>query len=161
MPTSRKVANWLFVKLANVLFGTHYTDITYGYNAVWREHVHTLAPEVDGWAHEIVGSIRAARNGLRVVEVACLERPRIAGEAKLRALQAGWVILVAILQEPFKNPARSCELSDLQVLLPESTPLLEAANSARSDITRAKTNLMERPATSPRQPGGLRSPDLF
>ena len=42
---------------------------------------------------EIVSNIRAARAGLRVVEVASFENKRIAGEAKLRALSAGWVIL--------------------------------------------------------------------
>ena len=48
------------VRLTNVLFGTRYTDITYGYNAVWRDKSGALAVEIDGWAMEIVGSIRAA-----------------------------------------------------------------------------------------------------
>lgn len=103
MPPSRRLVNWLFVKLANVLFGARYTDITYGYNALWREHAPLLAPELDGWEHEIIGNIRATRAGLRVVEVACLERPRVAGEAKLRAFPAGWAILSAMLREPFRT----------------------------------------------------------
>jgi hypothetical protein len=98
----RRLGNWGFVKLANVLFGTRFTDITYGYNAIWRHHRHKLAPEIDGWAHEIVGNVRAARNGLRVVEVASRESPRVAGTAKLRTFPAGWTILKAIVAERFR-----------------------------------------------------------
>jgi len=99
----RRLGNWGFVKLANLLFGTHFSDITYGYNAVWRQHRDKLAPEIDGWAHEIVGNIRAVRHGLRVVEVASSESPRLAGEAKLRTFPAGWTILKAIVAERFRR----------------------------------------------------------
>jgi glycosyltransferase involved in cell wall biosynthesis len=98
----RRLGNWSFVSLANVLFGSRFSDITYGYNAVWRRHHHLLAPEIDGWAHEIVGNIRAYRRGLRVVEVASREAPRVAGEAKLRTFSAGWTILKAIVGEFFR-----------------------------------------------------------
>ena len=97
----RRLGNWSFVALANVLFGSQFTDITYGYNAVWRRHHDLLAPEIDGWAHEIVANIRAYRRGLRVVEVASIEAPRVAGEAKLRTFSAGWTILKAIVGEFF------------------------------------------------------------
>lgn len=127
MPVSRKVVNYLLVKLVNILFGAHFTDITYGYNAVWREHAHALAPEIDGWAHEIIGSIRAVRNGLRVVEVASLERARIGGQAKLKAFPAGWSILAAILCEPFRKPTSMTQKNDLQSFLPHSAPWLEMA----------------------------------
>jgi glycosyltransferase involved in cell wall biosynthesis len=98
----RRLGNWSFVALANLLFGSRFSDITYGYNAVWRRHHHLLAPEIDGWAHEIVGNIRAFRRGLRVVEVASKEAPRIAGEAKLQTFSAGWTILKAIVGEFFR-----------------------------------------------------------
>ena len=99
MPWLRRLGNKFFVTLANVLFGTRFSDITYGYNAFWTQHQHALAPEIDGWANEIVGNIRACRSGLRVVEVASFERPRIAGEAKLQTWSAGWTILKAVLKE--------------------------------------------------------------
>jgi len=99
MPWVRRLGNRLLVMLANLLFGTHYTDITYGYNASWRRHLDALALEMDGWACEIIGNIRAARQGLHVVEVASFEHRRIAGEAKLDALKAGWTILIAIIRE--------------------------------------------------------------
>jgi glycosyltransferase involved in cell wall biosynthesis len=99
----RRLGNRTFVTLANVLFGSKFTDITYGYNAVWKRHHRLLAPEIDGWAHEIVANIRAHRRGLRVVEVASVEAPRIAGEAKLQTFSAGWTILKAIVGEWFKQ----------------------------------------------------------
>ncbi len=108
MPRHRQLANALLVTLANVLFRTHFTDITYGYNAVWNCRRNALALEIDNWAHEIVSNIRVARSGLRVVEVACFEHRRIAGEAKLQAFPAGWQILKAILGErlrPLKEEA--------------------------------------------------------
>lgn len=98
----RRFGNWCFVALANGLFGSRFTDITYGYNAVWRRHHRLLAPEIDGWAHEIIANIRAFRRGLRVVEVASWEAPRVAGEAKLRTFSAGWTILKAIVGEWFR-----------------------------------------------------------
>jgi len=99
MPFYRQLGNWGLTQLVNVLFRTRYTDITYGYNATWRKHVSSLALEINGWACEIVSNIRVARDGLRVVEIASFEHNRIAGEAKLATLSAGWAILKAILRE--------------------------------------------------------------
>jgi glycosyltransferase involved in cell wall biosynthesis len=99
----RRLGNWGFVTIANMLFGSRFSDITYGYNAMWRNHHTLLAPEIDGWAHEIVGNIRAHRRGLRIVEVPSFEAPRVAGEAKLRTFSAGWTILKAIIGERFRS----------------------------------------------------------
>lgn len=102
MTRLRSFGNRAFVVLTNVLFGTRFSDITYGYNAIWRHHSDKLAPEIDGWAHEIVGNIRAHRNGLRVVEVASMEVERVGGVPKLRTFSAGWTILKAIVAERFR-----------------------------------------------------------
>jgi glycosyltransferase involved in cell wall biosynthesis len=119
MPWIRRFANKGLTMLANVIAGTHYTDITYGYNATWRRHAHALGLDVDGWANEIVTNLRAARNGLRVVEVASFEHERIAGEAKLMAFSAGWTILKAMLREPFRPRRRRAEQErvDLESIL--------------------------------------------
>ena len=100
MPVYRQIGNWGLVIATNVLFGTRYTDITYGYNALWRKHADALANEIDGWANEIISNIRVARHGLKVVEVPSFEEPRIAGEAKLQGVfRIGWRILRAIIAE--------------------------------------------------------------
>jgi glycosyltransferase involved in cell wall biosynthesis len=103
MPLIRKLANGPLTTLANLITGAHYTDITYGYNATWRKHAGALGLDINGWANEIITNLRAARNGLRVVEVASYEHDRIAGQAKLVALPAGWTILKAMLREPFRK----------------------------------------------------------
>ncbi|CAN5555995.1 hypothetical protein BH20CHL6_BH20CHL6_06770 [soil metagenome] len=122
MPFIRRLGNKALVTLANVLFRMHFSDITYGYNAVWRKHQDALALEIDGWAHEIVGNIRAVRSGLRVVEVASFETPRIAGEAKLQAFSAGWTILRAILSERLR-PATPAVGSSRPAWLATEAPL--------------------------------------
>lgn len=99
MPLHRKIGNGAFVKLTNLLFGTRFTDITYGYNATWRKNSQYLALDIDGWANEIITNIRVARSGLRVVEIPCVEHQRIAGQAKLSTWSAGWTILKAICSE--------------------------------------------------------------
>jgi len=99
MPFHRRVGNWLFVLAARVLFGTHFTDITYGYNAVRRDKRAAMALEIDGLAQEIVTNIRMVRYGMRVEELPAFEPKRIAGEAKLQTWSAGWTILRAILSE--------------------------------------------------------------
>jgi glycosyltransferase involved in cell wall biosynthesis len=95
----RRFGNWGFAVLANVLFRTRFSDLTYGYNAVWARHKHALATEIDGWANEIITNIRVATCGLKVVEVASFEHARVAGQAKLRLLPAAAVILTAIVGE--------------------------------------------------------------
>jgi hypothetical protein len=106
MPHYRKLGNEALVQLTNVLFRTHFTDITYGYNATWRYCVPFLALEIDDWANEIINNIRAVESGLRVVEVPCFEHKRVSGDAKLRAFGAGQQILKAILSERFLQRRR-------------------------------------------------------
>ncbi len=106
MPRYRQLGNWGLVFLTNVLFGTRYTDITYGYNAFWKRHAGALALEIDGWPNEIISNIRVARHGLRVQEVPSFEHPRLAGEAKLQGVfGVGWQIGREILRERCR-PAR-------------------------------------------------------
>lgn len=99
MPFHRRMGNWLFVQVARLLYGTHFTDITYGYNAVRRNRRGAMALEIDGWAQEIITNIRMVRYGMRVEEVPAFEPQRIAGVAKLGTWSAGWAILRAILAE--------------------------------------------------------------
>jgi hypothetical protein len=99
MPFHRRVGNWAFVQLSRFLFGTQFTDITYGYNAVRRDNREAMALEIDGWAQEIVTNLRMVRYGMRVEEIAAFEHRRIAGAAKLRTWSAGWAILCAMVAE--------------------------------------------------------------
>ncbi len=61
----------------NLLFGTSYTDLCYGYNAFWRRCLPQLHVTCDGFEVETVINVRAAKAGLRVAEVPSFEFDRI------------------------------------------------------------------------------------
>lgn len=95
----RKAGNWVLNALVNRLYGTRYTDLCYGFNAFWREHLPVLNVDCDGFEVETLLNIRATKGGLRISEVPSFERERIAGESKLSAPRDGVRILRTILRE--------------------------------------------------------------
>jgi hypothetical protein len=95
----RRLGNRALNRLVNVLFGTSYTDLCYGYNAFWRHCLPQLRLDCDGFEVETLMNIRLAKAGLPVVEVPSFEAPRISGESKLNAGRDGWRVLRTILGE--------------------------------------------------------------
>lgn len=95
----RSAGNRLFCWLVNRLYKTSYTDLCYGYNAFWRGALPALAVDCGGFEVETVLNVRAAKAGLRVVEVPSVEHPRIHGESKLHPFRDGLRVLRAILRE--------------------------------------------------------------
>lgn len=95
----RSAGNWCLTAVARWLYGTDWTDITYGFNVYWRRIMVDTSQLSDGFSFEIQAAVRAARGGLAVAEVACFERPRVAGVSKLHAIRDGWAILMVILGE--------------------------------------------------------------
>lgn len=83
----------------NLLFGTRYTDLCYGYSAFWRRCLSQLQVTCDGFEIETVINVRAARAGLQVIEVPSYERDRIHGLSNLNAWRDGRRVLSAILTE--------------------------------------------------------------
>ena len=99
MPLYRKLGNWGFVALVRFLFGGHFTDLCYGYNAFWTRALPQLRLDGDGFEIETVMNIRALRAGLRVVEVPSFEHPRVFGVSHLHTFRDGWRVLRAIFRE--------------------------------------------------------------
>lgn len=109
----RKLGNDGLNLVVNVLFGTRFTDLCYGYNAFWRRVVPslqlpatTLPRPVDGgklWGDgfeiETMINIRAAVDGMRVGEVASVEHARIHGETNLNTFRDGFRVLRTIFSE--------------------------------------------------------------
>ena len=95
----RRMGNRGLTHLANVLHGTHYSDLCYGYNAFWRACLPQLNVDIDGFEVETLLNLRAAKSGLRVVEVASFELSRIHGRSNLRTFKDGWRVLGTILRE--------------------------------------------------------------
>lgn len=95
----RSTGNKALSAVVNVLFGTRYSDLCYGYNAFWRRHGETLAGEADGFEIETLMNIRAAQAGLRITEVPSVEHDRIHGTSNLRPFRDGLRIARLIIRE--------------------------------------------------------------
>jgi glycosyltransferase involved in cell wall biosynthesis len=95
----RSLGNTVLTTLTNLLYGTRYTDLCYGYNAFWARHLDALALDCDGFEVETLMNIRAAQAGLVIHEIPSHERCRIHGTSNLHAVRDGWRVLKTILRE--------------------------------------------------------------
>ena len=111
MPLIRRLGNFGFVMLVRCLFGGHYTDLCYGYNAMWRRVIPDLRLDADGFEIETQMNVRALAAGLKVVEVPSFESDRLHGDAKLQVIRDGLRIVKTIFIEFFT------QFSPLQVLI--------------------------------------------
>ncbi|WP_327090113.1 glycosyltransferase family 2 protein [Nonomuraea sp. NBC_01738] len=102
---SRRFGNKVLTGLVNVMYGTQYTDLCYGYNAFWARHLDVLDLDCDGFEVETLMNVRAAKAGLKIHEVPSHERNRIHGESNLRAIRDGMRVLKTILREWRRQPA--------------------------------------------------------
>jgi glycosyltransferase involved in cell wall biosynthesis len=113
----RRLGNWGLNLLTNLLLGTRYTDLCYGYNAFRREVLGVLilpSPDLplhadgrmlwgDGFEIETILNCQIAAAGLDVVEVPSIELPRIHGTSNLNAVTDGLRVLRTILRERFRR----------------------------------------------------------
>nr|MDT0656465.1 glycosyltransferase family 2 protein [Micromonospora sp. DSM 115978] len=109
----RRLGNEGLNGIVNVLFGTSYTDLCYGYNAFWRRLLPALdLPDParprpadggklwgDGFEIETLINIRVAAHGYRIREVASVEHARIHGDSNLNTVRDGTRVLRTILSE--------------------------------------------------------------
>lgn len=95
----RSLGNKALTVLTNMMYGTRYTDLCYGYNAFWSRHLDAMALDCDGFEIETLMNIRAAHAGLTIAEVPSHERLRIHGESNLHAVRDGWRVLKTIMRE--------------------------------------------------------------
>jgi glycosyltransferase involved in cell wall biosynthesis len=97
----RRYGNGGLTALVNLLYGTRYTDLCYGYNAFWRHCLPYLEVDCDGFEVETLINIRCAKARLRVVEVPSYEEQRIHGKSNLRPFRDGWRVQRTIMKERF------------------------------------------------------------
>lgn len=117
----RRAGNRALNGLVNALFGTRFSDLCYGFNAVRRDHLAVLelpptnAPALpggrkiwgDGFEIETLMNLRIATAGLRITEVPSAERRRMYGSSNLNAVTDGLRVLRTILHERFRRPVRA------------------------------------------------------
>ena len=102
----RRVGNWLFVRLANWLYGTAYTDLCYGYNAFWADVQRWLRIEDEGFEVEALINAQIAKAGLRAREVPSFEHRRLHGVSNLRPVRDGLRILSILITERLRSTPR-------------------------------------------------------
>ena len=102
----RRAGNRLFCALANLLYGTRYTDLCYGYLAFRAQALAELDVQCEGFEVEALISVQIAKHGLRWTEVPSFEEPRRHGHSNLRPFRDGLRILGILLRERLPGPAR-------------------------------------------------------
>jgi glycosyltransferase involved in cell wall biosynthesis len=113
----RRVGNYGLSRLVNILYGTPYTDLCYGYNAFRRECLPVIGLDGrviagtdgnsmlwgDGFEVETLINVRIAKAGLRVTEVPSFERRRGYGTSNLNAISDGLRVLRTIHAERIRS----------------------------------------------------------
>ena len=117
----RRFGNFWLNKIVNVLYGTRYTDLCYGYNAFRRECLEVMALDVgdaeeidneimkwgDGFEVETLINVRIAKAGLMVTEVPSFETLRHFGASNLNAVSDGLRVLRTIHAERSHSARRT------------------------------------------------------
>lgn len=134
----RRAGNWGLNALTNVLFGSRFSDLCYGYNAFTREcvahfdlptaHGTTTAQWGDGFEIETMINVRVAVAGAAVTEVPSFEHERRSGVSNLNTFRDGFRVLGTILDERRARAARRSRTSTEAV--PAAIPVPRAASSA-------------------------------
>jgi glycosyltransferase involved in cell wall biosynthesis len=106
MSIGRRLGNWGFTKAVQVLFGGHFTDLCYGYNAFWARVLPHLELDGDGFEIETLMNVRALEQGLKVVEIPSFEAERIHGASNLRTFPDGWRVTKTICREAWREARR-------------------------------------------------------
>src|SRR4051794_24930524 len=96
---TRKLGNTFLSGTANMLHGTHFTDLCYGYNAFWARCLPFIALDVPGFEVETLINLRIAGAGMKITEVPSYEEERIHGESNLKTFRDGFRVLGTILSE--------------------------------------------------------------
>lgn len=94
----RAVGNHALLLATNLLFGTRFTELCYGYMALRRTAIESLRLVSDGFEIETEIVARAARQGLAIREVPSFEYPRRAGLSNLNAVRDGLRIVRTLVQ---------------------------------------------------------------
>jgi glycosyltransferase involved in cell wall biosynthesis len=109
----RSLGNRALTTIFNLCYHTHYSDLCYGFNVFWREHLPALnldatsAPSVhgdgrlwgDGFEVETLIHVRVAKANLVVKEVPSFEHARRYGVSNLSAFSDGVRVLRTLIIE--------------------------------------------------------------
>jgi len=127
----RSAGNRALAHLANLLFGSRFTDLCYGYCAFRRCHLEALLLTATGFEIETELALNAVIAGLEIREVPSFELRRRAGVSNLRAYRDGRRVLSMMLAARRARRGRAQTVTAAMHLLPLQVSL------AHSDDRRA------------------------
>jgi glycosyltransferase involved in cell wall biosynthesis len=121
----RQLGNFCLNKIVNLLYGTRYTDLCYGYNAFRRECLSVIDlntggesgsnPDLmlwgDGFEVETLINVRIAKAGLKVAEVPSFEHNRQFGTSNLNAFSDGIRVIRTIHAERARGARKAASRS--------------------------------------------------
>jgi glycosyltransferase involved in cell wall biosynthesis len=130
----RSFGNYVLTSFFNACYGRSYSDLCYGFNVFWRQHLPVLGLDAtspsqpdgngrlrgDGFEVETLIHVRVAKAGLVVAEVPSFEHQRIHGVSNLNAFRDGRRVVQTILAERRSSRRRPAvgEIEPLIRLLP-------------------------------------------
>ena len=126
----RTFGNFVLTQTVRFAFGGRYSDLCYGYMAFWRDVLPTFDGGVSGFEVETFLNVRALAAGLRIVEVASFESPRIHGDSHLRTFRDGSRVLRTIARERLRMsraraglgvPRPATRQVNVQIVEPDAT----------------------------------------
>ena len=103
MTRLRKTGNKGLLKLANLLYGSRYSDLCYGFVAFRRSLLGPMQLDADGFEIEMQLVARATLLGARVAEVPSFEAARMFGNSSLNTFRDGWRVLRTMFRERFRR----------------------------------------------------------
>jgi glycosyltransferase involved in cell wall biosynthesis len=142
----RQTGSYWLNKIVNLLYGTRYTDLCYGYNAFRRECLLAMALVAggvdgadetamlwgDGFEVETLINVRIAKARLRVAEVPSFERSRRFGSSNLNAFSDGIRVLRTIHVERKHGCRRALSLGTAQRQTGVSWPMVSTQEEEAS-----------------------------
>ena len=108
----REFGNKALGTAVNMLYGTKFTDLCYGFMAFRRDCLDALDLTADGFEIETQMVVNAVKAGLRMAEVPSFELMRRSGQSNLRTFRDGQRVLRTLLEERFA-PARRRPIAEV------------------------------------------------
>ena len=103
MPRNRVIGNRGLTAIANLVYGSHYSDLVYGFHAFRRDALKKIMLRSEGFEMDAELYLRASRAGLKIAELPSFENRRIYGISQLNSLRDGRRILKTIMRERFRE----------------------------------------------------------
>lgn len=98
--------NWI-VKTANIVanlcWGTRFTDICYGMFLINTSKYKNLNISSTGFNIEWELMRKASKNGLRIIEIPSIEQNRVHGKSNINYFRDGWSIATTVFREALKR----------------------------------------------------------